>query len=566
MPHRYNLRSSQDQFDHDKFQTLLGEIFPSKYMKDKLKKKEDSDSEYETESEEESEFETETETEESECDSVFETDSEDTINLNITFTVKSEDEEESEEEEEVDLEKQEEFVKKLETLGGELAIYKELPMYKKMLKTQQEISEKQKSAKERASKKERRKNETEFTSMIANKPMNELKYFQGLAIEEQRVLLSKLTALREMDKQQKPNRVRLLESDIPDEYKLIALQKMAQLKQGSDGEVGKIRAWLDGFMRIPFGKYHQLPVSLADGTDVCHAFIEDAKQKLDETTYGLNDAKMQIIQYIGRLISNPKATGTAIAIEGPPDTGKTTLIKSISDILKRPFAFIALGGATDSSTFEGHMITYEGSIWGQIADILMKSKCMNPVIYFDELDKVSETPKGEEIVGILTHLTDSSQNDRFQDKYFNGIDLDLSRAMFVFSYNDRIKINPILRDRMYVIKTEGYTTPQKNIIAKRYLSRTIRENISFSEEEVVFTDATIQYIIDHYTGNEQGVRNLKRCLETVYSKLNLFRLMKTNLFNGDLPLTVSFPYTVTPDALRVLLKADETKSSNMMYL
>jgi len=328
MPHRYNLRNSQEPFDKDKFQTLLGEIFPSKYMKDKLKKKEESDSDYETESEE-SEFETETETEESDDESEFESDSEaESINLNITFTVKSEEEAESEEEEEVDLEKQEEFVKKLESLGGELSIYKELPMYKKMLKTQQEISEKQKSAKEKASKKERRKNENEFSTMIANKPMNELKYFQGLAIEEQRVLLTKLTILREMDKQQKPNRVRLLESDIPDEYKLIALQKMAQLKQGSDGEVGKIRAWLDGFMRIPFGKYHQLPVSLADGMDVCHAFIEDAKKKLDETTYGLNDAKMQIIQYVGRLISNPKATGTAIAIEGPPGTGKTTLIKS----------------------------------------------------------------------------------------------------------------------------------------------------------------------------------------------------------------------------------------------
>jgi len=564
MPHKYNLRNSQEPFDQDQFNELLSEIFPSKYMKDKLKKgseESDSESEYETE---DSEY--ETETEESDDEDSDYTEESDPININITFTVGQEEESD---EEEMDVEKTEEFLGKIEKMVPEFSMYKELPMYKKMLETQQEMAKKTKEAKERTEKKEKKGNETKFGELIQNKPPNDMKYFQGLAIEDQRTLLAKLTTLRELDKQQKPNRIRLLESDIPDEYKLIAFQKMNQLKQGSDGEIGKIRAWLDGFMRIPFGKFHTLPISLKDGPEACHAFLEKAKHQLDESTYGLQDAKTQIMQYIGRLISNPQSTGTAIAIEGPMGTGKTTLVKEgISKILGRPFAFIALGGATDSSTFDGHMITYEGSIWGQIVDILMKCKCMNPVFYFDELDKVSETPKGEEVIGILTHLTDTSQNDSFQDKYFNGVNLDLSRCLFVFSYNDRSKVNPILRDRMYVIKTEGYSTPQKTIIAKQYLSKSIRQNISFSEEEVIFTDQAIQYMIDHFTGDEKGVRNLKRCLETIYSKLNLFRLMKPgmNLFTADLPLTVSFPYTVTPDTVRLLLKIDEVKTSSMMYL
>jgi len=563
MPHKYNLRNSQSPFDQDKFNELLSEIFPSKYMKDKVKKdssESESESEYETE---DSDY--ETETEESDEDDSDYTEESDPINVNITFTVGQEEESD----EEMDVEKTEEFLGKVEQMSLDLSVYKELPMYKKMLETHQEMAKKTKAAKEKTEKKEKRENETKFVELIQNKPPNDVNYFKGLAMEEQRTLLTKLSSLRELDKQQKPNRIRLLESDIPDEYKLIAFQKMNQLKQGSDGEIGKIRAWLDGFMKIPFGKYHTLPVSLKDGPDICHDFLEKAKQQLDSSTYGLQDAKTQIMQYIGRLISNPQSTGTAIAIEGPMGTGKTTLVKEgISKILQRPFAFIALGGATDSSTFDGHMITYEGSIWGQIVDVLMKCQCMNPVFYFDELDKVSETPKGEEIIGILTHLTDTSQNDSFQDKYFNGVNLDLSRCLFVFSYNDRSKVNPILRDRMYVIKTEGYSTPQKTIIAKQYLSKSIRQNISFSDEEVVFTDQAIQYIIDHFTGYEKGVRNLKRSLETIYSKLNLFRLMKpgTNLFTTDLPLSVSFPYTVTPDTVRLLLKIDEVKTSSMMYL
>jgi len=561
MPHKYNLRNSQSPFDQDKFNELLCEIFPSKYMKDKLKK--DSD-----ESESESEYETddsdyETESEESDDDDTDYTEESDPINVNITFTVGEETDEE------IDVEKTEEFLGKIEKMGSELSMYKELPMYKKMVETQKEIARKTKDAKEKTERKEKKGNEIKFSELIQNKPANDMKYFQTLPLDEQRTLLAKLTTLRDLDKQQKPNRIRLLESDIPDEYKLIALQKMNQLKQGSDGEIGKIRVWLEGFMRIPFGKYHTLPVSLKDGPEACHSFLEKAKQQLDESTYGLQDAKAQIMQYIGRLISNPQSIGTAIAIEGPMGTGKTTLVKEgISKILGRPFAFVALGGATDSSTFDGHMITYEGSVWGQIADILMKCQCMNPVIYFDELDKVSDTPKGEEIIGILTHLTDTSQNDSFQDKYFNGVNLDLTRCLFVFSYNDRSKVNPILRDRMYVIKTEGYSTHQKTIIAKQYLSKSIRQNISFTEEEVIFTESAIQYIIEHFTGDEKGVRNLKRSLETIYSKLNLFRLMKpgTNLFTADLPLSVSFPYTVTPDTVRLLLKIDEVKSSSMMYL
>jgi ATP-dependent Lon protease len=141
----------------------------------------------------------------------------------------------------------------------------------------------------------------------------------------------------------------------------------------------------------------------------------------------------------------------------------------ISKILGREFAFIALGGTGDASFLEGHGYTYEGSLWGRIVQILMESKCMNPVIYFDELDKVSDTPRGEEIIGILTHLTDTSQNSEFHDKYFSEIHFDLSKCLFIFSYNDESRINPILRDRMYRIMTKGYEKKEKSIIARNFL-------------------------------------------------------------------------------------------------
>ena len=338
-----------------------------------------------------------------------------------------------------------------------------------------------------------------------------------------------------------------------------------------NGEYYKLKNWVDTFMRVPFGKYESLPINISDGVDKCHEFMESAQKTLDNAVYGLNDAKRQIMQRLGQLITNPKALGTAIAIQGPMGTGKTTLVKEgISKILNRPFAFIALGGATDSSFLEGHSYTYEGSTWGKIVQILIDSKCMNPVIYFDELDKISDTPKGEEIAGILTHLTDTSQNSQFHDKYFTEIDFDLSKCLFIFSYNDESKINPILKDRMYRIHTKGYSVKQKNVISSNYLLPKIREQVKFSQEDIIIPEQSINYIVDNHCNKEDGVRNLKRCLEIIYTKLNLYRLMKpgTNLFEEDMSLKVEFPFTVTRDVVDKLIKrnTDNLTLMHSLYL
>ena len=106
------------------------------------------------------------------------------------------------------------------------------------------------------------------------------------------------------------------------------------------------------------------------------------------------------------------------------------------------------------------------------------------MIYFDELDKVSDTPKGEEIIGILTHLTDTTQNDKFHDRYFSEIDFDLSKCLFIFSYNDESKINPILKDRMYNIETKGYDANEKVIICNDYLVPKLENELSMEKGSI----------------------------------------------------------------------------------
>ena len=428
-----------------------------------------------------------------------------------------------------------------------------------------------KKKQEKKVKKEKARNGRIFKKILRDKnTMNDFEFYDKLETINQKKIIKELREINKITRIEKPYRLTLLESDIPVIFKASAMKKISSLRymEPGSGEFYKIKNWVDTFMRIPFNEYKTLPINITDGVDNCHDFMANAQKTLDEAVYGLNDAKMQIMQMLGQLITNPNAIGSAVAIHGPPGTGKTSLVKEgISKILNRPFAFIALGGATDSSFLEGHGYTYEGSTWGKIVQILIDSKCMNPVIYFDELDKISDTPKGEEIAGILTHLTDTSQNTQFHDKYFAEIDFDLSKCLFIFSYNDESKVNPILKDRMYRIQTKGYNQKQKTAISNNYLLPKIREQVKFTTQDIIIPDQTLHYIIENYCNKEDGVRNLKRCLEIIYTKLNLYRLMRpgSNLFEEDMSIKVEFPFTVTKDIVEKLIKKTGNELDPSLY-
>jgi len=410
------------------------------------------------------------------------------------------------------------------------------------------------------------------------KSESEMEYFKKkLSNTEQRKIMKDLEEINAHIMIDRPYRLALLQSKIPTKYKATVMQKLNLLKSMDtcDSEYFKLKNWVDLFMRIPFGKYAILDVNMAHGLDACQGFMDNAMNTLNECAYGLVDAKMQILQMIGQWIANPSAMGTAIALKGPMGTGKTTLAKyGISKILNRAFCLIPLGGATDEAVFVGSPYVYEGSGPGIITKILSATQEMNPCILFDELDKVGEGEKGREVIGILTHLTDSTQNDQFHDKYFPDVDFDLQRAVLLFSYNDESMVNPILKDRMYSIQTKGYNTKEKVTIANDYLLPKIREQVNFKKEDIVIPDETLEYIItnDSLTKSEDGVRNLKRCLEVIHTKLNLFRLVgsKENMFTKDINLKVTFPFTVTKKDVDALIKSDDKYTSrsvlNSMYV
>ena len=405
----------------------------------------------------------------------------------------------------------------------------------------------------------------------ANMEDEEWEYFHGLSKVNKKMFLTQFKEIKGVISET-PIRFKVANSKLPLDIKSLAMKKILNISQmdSSSGEYYKAQQWLDTLLDVPFGNNTPYPVTPDSTKDEKAEFIHNLSKTMTDAIYGHKEAKSQILQIVAQSIKNPAAAGNVIAIQGPMGNGKTTLVKEgIAKALGRPFAFIALGGAGDGSYFDGHNFTYEGSRWGRIVDILIQCKCMNPIFYFDELDKVSDTSKGQEIIHLLTHLTDSSQNSAFNDNYFTGVDFDLSKALFIFSFNDEAMVDPILKDRMNVINTDGFDPKDKMKIAKEYLLRDIYKEFDIDSKDIIFPDDTIKNIIEIYTNSEKGVRNLKRCLNNIVSKLNVWTMM-TKEDQDDMPYKlkdVTYPYTVTIDTCTALLNKKNTDAPPVgMYL
>lgn len=360
---------------------------------------------------------------------------------------------------------------------------------------------------------------------------------------------------------------KILTMKIGPELQAMALAKYQALQtmDTSSSEYYKQRTWLDKFCSMPFGEYKDFPVSLdRDGPEACSSFLQKAKTCLDGAVFGQDDAKLQVLQFIANKIANPQARGKSLLLVGPAGIGKTALIKNgIAAALEWPFQFISLGGDSDASTYTGHQLVYESSHPGKIVNSLIASKSMSTILMFDEVDKISATPKGEEVQNLLVHLTDSVQNECFEDKYLAGVPVDLSHVMFIFSANDITKIDKILLDRMNVIHLKGYTNREKLTIAENYLLPAALKEVSLSERVSVPRDV-MEHIIHAYAADQKGVRELKRCIETVVQKINMLRMYN----NPSLPFYVKdfgLPFIVRREHIEIFLKKKNDGREDFPY-
>ena len=417
------------------------------------------------------------------------------------------------------------------------------------------------------------------SSLRRNLTRDEVKYYKKLTHAQKASIEKKCKEIDSFNSEQMPLKFKILGlpniSTQSKSHLLSRLQTFQNMEQ-SDNEYHKLKSWFNEFTKLPLNQNVRFPISVESSSKTeIYDFLKDSRSVLDSAVYGHDPVKNEIIQVISQWITNPESKGNVLALQGPMGNGKTTLAKNgLAKVLKRPFALIALGGAKDSSFLNGHEYTFEGSKCGRIVEVLRDLQCMNPVIFFDELDKLSDTPNGQEISNLLCHITDPVQNSEFHDRYFSGIEFDLSKAIFVVSFNDESKVNSILKDRMHVVHMKGFKSSDKIKIARQYLIPEICQELNFKSDMVNISDDVLKFIVDTFT-KEEGCRSFRRCLKMIYSKLNVLNLLSDNnetsikeVISFELD-SLEFPMTLTTDRARALLKADNNKdntSVHMMYM
>ncbi len=302
-------------------------------------------------------------------------------------------------------------------------------------------------------------------------------------------------------------RKKLADCSLPETVKLEVEKELGRLEQlpSSSPEYQVSLAHLQLTMELPWAEV------TTDNLD-----LSNARQVLDADHYNLKEVKERIIEQLAVMKLNPQAKSPILCFVGPPGVGKTSLGQSIARALGRKFDRFSLGGLHDEAELRGHRRTYIGAMPGRIIQAIRRAGVRNPLIMFDEIDKMGHDFRGDPAAALM-EILDPAQNNSFHDNYLD-LPFDLSKVFFITTANSLDSIPKPLLDRMETLSLSGYSDEEKMAIAKRYLLPRQRAEAGLLAEQLEVPDETLAATIRGYT-REAGVREIERMLARLARKI-----------------------------------------------
>lgn len=337
----------------------------------------------------------------------------------------------------------------------------------------------------------------------------------------------------------------LLNNNMSDYVKKCVLTRLDELKT-NNSEYHKNLTYVKTLIDYPWIPEDYQDIFTTNGGDLakCREKLKQVKEEFDTRVFGQTEFKTVIGDIVGKWFTNPNSMGKAIGLCGPPGCGKTLIASGLGKVLDIPYQEIHLGGLEDGSVLNGHSFTYSGAQPGLIISRMVAAGEPRCILFFDELDKACTKHGVNEVFNVLIHATDPNTNSRFNDKFFQDVTFPLNKCIFVFSFNDASKIDPILKDRMEIINVSPYSLTDKLTIAKNYLTPELLDSVCIERGTIQLSPAVYEYIISKYT-LEAGVRKLRSCIEKVFLKLNVDRIHERGPYKNNKSYSATNPIKLT---------------------
>lgn len=333
-----------------------------------------------------------------------------------------------------------------------------------------------------------------------------------------------------------------------------------------EDEFGKLKNWISTAISLPHDNIKTIQY------DNIRTFMKRVADRLDEEFYGMKSVKEQILLFLNSKLLYPNMKKCVLGLIGAAGTGKTSITRTLADIMDIPFSQISFGGVSNPEFLKGHDYTYIGSQPGEIVRCLKRMKYKNGILFLDEFEKVSEN---KNMCATLLHIMDPSQNTEFRDNYLAEITIDLSNIWFVLSMND-LPTDPALRDRIYTIHVPSYTLEEKRHILNKHLIRRALKNIGLNETDIVFDEeASVTFIQKVCSESDKGVRAIEQALTDLVNKINFIVHHHSDptasdklAFSFDTPSPLTYPVTITSKLVNhlVLKRYDNNNSEPPMHM
>jgi len=381
----------------------------------------------------------------------------------------------------------------------------------------------------------------EMRDMIYKKYTESLKQNKNVKISEERI--------KNLSGSNKSIIERILTSKHNDEIKAMLYKKYKDIDWNDKAdEYYKVIDLINTVLEIP------TEMKIIKNSNNIEESIYRLKTLLDKNVYGMTKAKERILEIYCAMLINPEYKNSTIGFVGEPGVGKSILARTIAQSMNLPFEQISMGSIKDATTLIGHSYTYIGAHAGLFVNLLRKMKVLNGIIFMDEIDKIPNTPDGQSTYAVLIHVLDKIQNNRFQDSYIPEIPINLSNIMFIVAMNDENQVDPIVKDRIHLIKIESYTTDDKISIGLNYLLPIAISNIMMNKRDIIINKDVMKYIITKKP-IESGVRQLEKDLNTLCERINVLKHLnkKKQKIKLSYYTDIKIPFNISKEDIDILL-------------